>query len=76
MVSETEIRREIRNALCRKITIKELHDWLVLQSKTMHIDSSIEAQELIWSIEVPIYLYLEKEMEYKNLIEMLVFAMD
>lgn len=52
MITQAQIVRQIEYLLAGKISLDDFEDWLVRSSWNMHLDSTSEAQELVWKIEL------------------------
>jgi hypothetical protein len=59
MINEEEVKAKLDLLLSEVISLDHFKDWLVTSSWNMHLDSSPEAQDLVWSILLPIDEYEE-----------------
>lgn len=63
MIAVREIRNQLASYLANEITFEQFEDWLIIQSQNMHLDSSLQAQELVNGIEENIFQYLDDLMD-------------
>ena len=52
MITHAEIAEYLNLLIDRDINLSSFEDWLALRSWNMHADSSDEAQNLVWAIEL------------------------
>ena len=57
MINENEIRQKLVEVVSKRLSLDDFEDWLVSDSWNMHLDSSRNAQELVWAIELALAEY-------------------
>lgn len=67
MVLESEIREKLLDVLQRDSSLADFSDWLALERRNMHRDSTVEAQELVSSLSLLFYEHLAGHMPEEQL---------
>jgi hypothetical protein len=60
MLRIEELREQLASYIANEIPFAVFEDWLIDQSWDMHKDSPVDAQELVHSINVSIFKYLDQ----------------
>lgn len=67
MITESQIRERLFAYLTRNITLNDFEDWLVIQSRNMHLDSDDAAQSLVGAIELRLAEYSDDHLDDDSL---------
>lgn len=67
MITELEVKGELASLLTNELSLEDFDRWLVEKSWDMHLDSSIEAQELVGSIELSLAEYSNGHLSWEEL---------
>ena len=57
MLTQAEVRHQLAAFLQNRLSLDDFEDWLADRSWNMHLDSPPAAQELVASIELPLFEY-------------------
>jgi hypothetical protein len=67
LILESEVREQLLDVLQEEVSLGDFADWLALERRNMHQDSSPEAQELVSSLSLLFYEYLSGHMPEEQL---------
>ena len=69
MISEAQVFEQLERLFSDRIDLDEFEDWLALHSWDMHLDSSKEAKELVWAIELGLSEYSSSHIDRLGLMK-------
>lgn len=67
MISELEVKENLASLLTNELSLEDFDRWLVEKSWNMHLDSAVEAQELVGSIELSLAEYSNGHLSWEEL---------
>jgi hypothetical protein len=77
MIRIQELRERLISYIANEISFADFEDWLIDRSWDMHKDSTVEAQELVHSINASIFKYLDGYINERSLkIELVALLKD
>ena len=67
MLTQAEVRQQLAAFLQNRLSLDDFEDWLADRSWNMHQDSPLVAQQLVASIELPLFEYSSGHRDLSSL---------